>query len=195
MQSLPIISPKLAQENYLSDSFSLDRTRAQRIKAVAKRFGKMSASCKISICIPAYRESSLLRNTLLNYTIYQTDLEGVPLNPELFEVNILINRPNEFSERDTLMLDVIREFKTEFPAYHINIAEIIYDFHEKAVMGLIFKDIADAVILRNMKRNISTRDKSRLILRTAGADVEALNPLLLSRTLTLFTDQSIIAHR
>jgi hypothetical protein len=72
---------------------------------------------------------------------------------------------------------------------------VIYDFPDKAIMGLIFKDIADATILRNLHRDVPTTTKSRLVLRTAGADVEALNPMLLSRTLSIFSDKSIVAHR
>lgn len=113
----------------------------------------------------------------------------------MFEINILINRPNKDSIRDMLMLDVIQEFCTDHPEYHINVAEVEYDFGDKAIMGLIFKDIADAVILRNLARDVTQEEKSLLILRTAGADVEALNPELLSRTIRLFDDKNIVAHR
>lgn len=166
-----------------------------RIETIAEQLGVMETTCHISICIPAYRESSLLRNTLENYTHHQMLDNGEPLDPKLFEINILINSPNENATRDMAMYDVIEEFRSEFPQYHINTAEVIYDFPDKAIMGLIFKDIADATILRNLKRDVSRDIQSRLILRTAGADVEALNPKLLSRTLSIFANRDIVAHR
>ncbi len=155
----------------------------------------MHPLCQISVCIPAYRESGLIRNTLEHYTLNQNTPEGKPLNPDFFEINILINRPNEDSERDILMLEEIRIFQSEYPQYHINIAEMLYEFPKKAVIGTIFKDIVDAVIIRNLSRKVPNDTKSRLIIRTAGADVEALNPFLLSRTMTVFSDRHIAAHR
>lgn len=94
----------------------------------------MNPSCRISVCIPAYRESSLLRNTLENYTIHQVTSDRKPLNPELFEINILINSPHRNSVRDIVMLEVIEEFCADYPQYHINVAEVVYDFPDKAVM-------------------------------------------------------------
>ena len=46
-----------------------------------------------------------------------------------------------------------------------------------------------------MEREISDEKKSQLILRTAGADVEALNPLFFTRTLSIFSDSAVVAHR
>lgn len=186
--------PHLIQQSYMEEILS-DSERNERIKNIAHDLGNMGEFCRVAVCIPAYRESSLIRNTLENYTIHQKTHEGAQLNPETFEINILINRPNKDSERDMLMLEVIKQFCREYPVYHVNVAEVEYDFQDKAVMGLIFKDIADAVILRNLARTVSPEEKSHLIIRTAGADVEALNPQLLSRTITLFSDKSIIAHR
>lgn len=137
----------------------------------------------------------MIRNTLENYTVFQKNTDGTALNPDVFEINILVNRPNEYSERDVHMFHEIQNFKKEYPKYHINVAEVLYDFPKKAVIGTIFKDIADASILRNLSREVSSTIKSRLIIRTAGADVEALNPLLLSRTLAIFSDTGIVAHR
>jgi hypothetical protein len=186
--------PHLVQQSYMEEILS-DSERNERIKNIANDLGNMGEFCRVAVCIPAYRESSLIRNTLENYTIHQKTHEGVQLDPETFEINILINRPNKDSERDMLMLEVIEQFCSEYPAYHINVAEVEYDFQDKAIMGLIFKDIADAVIVRNLARTVSPEEKARLVLRTAGADVEALNPELLLRTIKLFSDKSIIAHR
>lgn len=93
------------------------------------------------------------------------------------------------------MLEEIQQFRSEYPEYRINVAEVVYDFPKKPIIGLIFKDIVDAVILRNLSRNIPEMNKSKLILRTAGADVEALNPLFIARTLSVFSDSRIVAHR
>jgi hypothetical protein len=150
--------PHLVQQSYMEEILS-DSDRNERIKNIANDLGTMGDFCRVAVCIPAYRESSLIRNTLENYTIHQKTHEGVQLDPETFEINILINRPNKDSERDMLMLEVIEQFCNEYPAYHVNVAEVEYDFQDKAIMGLIFKDIADAVIIRNLARDSITRRK------------------------------------
>lgn len=194
MLALSPITSLLEQEKYRQNILQ-DEARTDRLCSIAESLGNMSQSCRIAVCIPAYRESSLMRNTLENYTIHQVASDGTPLDPELFEINILINSPHRNSVRDIVMFEVIEEFCADYPQYRINVAEVVYDFPDKAVMGLIFKDIADAVIHRNLSRDVTDEEKSRLILRTAGADVEALNPLLLSRTLRIFSDTAIVAHR
>lgn len=93
------------------------------------------------------------------------------------------------------MLEEIQTFKKNHPEYRINTAEVTYNFEKKPVIGLIFKDIVDATILRNLSRYTSEKEKSRLIVRTAGADVEGLNPYLISRTLRAFSDPRVLAHR
>ena len=106
-----------------------------------------------------------------------------------------MNRPNSDSLRDLQMLEEVRKFQNKHPEYKINISEVTYDFEKGPIIGLIFKDLVDAVLIRNLSRNTSEKQKSGLIIRTAGADSEALNPLLISRTLEKFSDPSIIAHR
>lgn len=185
----------LRQEVYISEEKERSPDRISRINQIATDLGKMRTGCQMAVCIPAYRESGIIANTLRNYTIFQTDSQGARLSPDVFEINILINRPNDTIEHDYKMLEEIQAFQASYPEYQINIASVTYDFPKKPIIGTIFKDIADAVIVRNLERNIPDNQKSRLILRTAGADVEALNPLLLSRTLATFADPSVVAHR
>lgn len=185
----------LKQAAYILDEKHRSSIRMSRINQIARELGNMRNGCQMSVCIPAYRESGIIVNTLRNYTVFQTDSLGAQLSPDLFEINILINRPNETIEHDQKMLEEIQDFQLSHPEYQINVASVTYDFPKKPIIGTIFKDIADAVILRNLERNIPDGSKSRLILRTAGADVEALNPLLLSRTIAAFSDSSVVAHR
>jgi len=197
--SLPLHSESfyhhLKQEVYITAEMAQNPAKAARVTAIAAELGNMRESCQMSVCIPAYRESGIISNTLNNYTTFQTNAAGYKFSPELFEINILINRPNGTIEHDAAMLEEIRAFQAEYPEYQINVASVTYDFQKKPIIGTIFKDIADAVILRNLARNTTNSQKSRLILRTAGADVEALNPQLLSRTVTTFSDTSVVAHR
>lgn len=91
-------------------------------------------SCKIAVCIPAYREAGIIENTLAHYTRYQTCMAGKVLNPELFEINILVNRPNSLVERDECMHQEIQAFRRKYPEYRINLAEVVYDFQDKPVI-------------------------------------------------------------
>ena len=185
----------IAQNHYIHTQFMNNSLHREHVCSVAASLGDMHTSCCISICIPAYQEWSVIYNTLEHYTIWQITPDGKPLHPDMFEINILINRPNPTTPIDKNMLEEIKRFQTLHPEYHIHTAEVVYDFGIKPKIGQIFKDIVDAVILRNTKRTVSTKAKERIIIRTAGADVEALNPLLLSRTISIFEDQTVIAHR
>lgn len=185
----------LHQRDYLESDNFWNTERLNRVKNIATAFGPMKNECKISVCIPAYRESGIISNTLEHYTTNQLSSFWDKLNPELFEINILINRPNKDTEQDFEMIKEIQDFISKNPEYQINIAEAVYDFEWRPVIWLIFKDIVDAVIMRNLSRNILDKDMSRLIVRTAWADVEALNPFLLSRTISIFSDESVVAHR
>lgn len=186
----------LFQEKYIKEQLSQDHLRAERLKNIVSDLGPMNENCKISICIPAYRESWIIANTLKHYTLHQIDHTGKSLDPNIFEINILINKPNADTPDDEAMQEEIQAFRKTYCEYHINIAQVTYDFPKKPIIGLIFKDIADAVIMRNLSRtSLWEKEKSRLILRTAGADVESLNPLLLSRTLSIFSNSNVVAHR
>lgn len=181
------------QESYVNKI--LGQERGPVIDTIAKSLGPMARQCRLSVCIPAYRESGVLERTLTEYTLRQVMPDGQPVDPESFEVNLLLNRPNASDPRDEGMVRIIEDFRARHPQYHVNVAEITYDFAGRAPIGRIFADIADAVVLRNTERPVSEQARSRLILRTAGADVEALNPLLISRTLSVFEDHSVVAHR
>lgn len=185
----------LEQERYIDRQFGSSKERMQRIQKIAEEFWTMSPDCRLSVCIPAYKEAGIITNTLKNYTLFQTFPDGTPFDPALFEINILVNRPNPNREHDRTMMDEILEFRRNHPQYHINLAEVTYNFEKKPVIWLIFKDIVDAVILRNLSRLGSEEQKSKLIIRTAWADVEALNPIFISRTLKAFSQPWVIAHR
>lgn len=188
--------PYLFQEQYIEEQLSQDHLRAERLKNIVSDLGPMKEGCKLSICIPAYRESWIIANTLKHYTLHQIDHTGKPLDPDIFEINILVNKPNTDTPDDEDMLDEINEFKKAYSEYQIHVAQVVYNFPQKPIIWLIFKDIADAVVMRNLSRtSLSEKEKSRLILRTAGADVESLNPLLLSRTLSIFSNSNVVAHR
>jgi len=62
--------PHLVQQSYMEEILS-DSERNERIKNIAHDLGNMGEFCRVAVCIPAYRESSLIRNTLENYTVYQ----------------------------------------------------------------------------------------------------------------------------
>lgn len=49
--------PYLFQEKYIKEQLSQDHLRAERLKNIVSDLGPMKEDCKLSICIPAYRES------------------------------------------------------------------------------------------------------------------------------------------
>jgi len=190
------LEQNLFQQDYISQQLLENPDRKDKLEKLVSMFWPMKNDCRLSVCIPAYRESWIISNTLRHYTLNQLWNDWNVLEPKLFEINILINKPNQDTPDDIDMLKEIEDFKSAYPEYNINIANIVYDFWKKPIIWLIFKDIADSVIIRNLSRSeVSDKDKSNLILRTAWADVESLNPFLLSRTISIFSDSNVVAHR
>lgn len=74
-------------------------------------------NCMISVVIPVRDEAAFLQKTLESF-LKQTDLRGVPLDGEIFEIIVLLNNCRDDSVK------IARKFQTENPQLNLHICEI-----------------------------------------------------------------------
>lgn len=179
------------QQSYLDDVYGKNKTE---LIDLAVQIPQMSTHCLLAINLPAYREGKTIYRALAEYTIKQKDKTGKPLFPQLFEINILLNRP-----RSTLPFDLwtereILRFKQDYPHYQINLLKKTFQFTHRPLMGTIYKILADLAIYRSLHRADSPQ-QARFLLRTGGADAREKNPYFLSHLLEIFEQPSVAVYR
>ena len=85
------LESSLFQLDYISQQLLKNPDRKIKLEKLVSMFWPMKNDCRLSVCIPAYRESWIISNTLRHYTLNQFWNDWKVLDPELFEINILIN--------------------------------------------------------------------------------------------------------
>ena len=157
------------QEDYIS-------TECGKNKEVLENFNKqhpMWKDVEISFWIPV-KEYEDIDKTLHSITEWQT------LDPQKYEVVLLLNRPNNKTDFDKKTKEKILKFKLAHPEYSIHLFEHTFDFSDKAKMWEIYKLLWDTIIYRNVQRkNIKWMDMKKvrnLIMKTWWADSTEKNP-------------------
>lgn len=176
---------------YLEAVYGLQKTE---LMDLAAQIPQMLESCKLSINLPAYREARTIYLTLFEYTVKQKTPLGEFLSPNLFEINVLLNRPQPTIPFDEKTEQEILRFKKNYPQYRINLLKKTFHFDKNPLMGTIYKTLADLAIYRNLQRHDS-HQQERLILRTGGADAREKNPLFLFHSLEIFKNPKLAVYR
>ncbi len=142
---------------------------------------EMSPECKISVIIPAWMEGGNIYNLLDLYS-QQTDKEGNPLNPNLYEFNICINRKTG-SEPDN-SVEEIQRFIADKAAQGINVninyIDVQFDPPYNNV-GNARKVITDLVLLRSLQRE---NQESALYVETEDADLTRISSRTIINAIT-----------
>jgi len=162
----------------------------------------MKNSCRMSLLMPAFSEELNIEESLRGWTEQQ--VFGTPINPDLFEILILINRPNENAKADKTKERAL-EFIQKNPEFSIHVVEHCFNFPTEPIevevngiitpvarsirMGLIFKLAADLAIVRNLARD--SPHKGNHLIHPTGADVYARNPRFIQNVLNSFSDQQV----
>ncbi len=179
-----------------------ERSFFAELKQINSQLPPMKEECRFSIVIPAYLEEQNIQDTLKDWVEQFTE-NGEPLDPDLFEIIVLINRPNKDVEFDETY-EKIQELKEhpDYQRYNIHTIKKTFNFPpsgkaeevkfgDKTVtvkggvrMGLVYTLPADLVVLRNSKRK-NSEEKANLLMKTGGADAFARNPEYINRVLKL----------
>lgn len=153
---------------------------------LSSQISDLHQDCKFSINLPAYREWEHIYKTLYEYSVKQLNDDWTRLNPNYYEINVFLNRPNSNIEFDKKTEDEILRFKREHPEIKVNLVKHTFNFEWRPSMGLIYKTMADLSLFRKVKRD---NWKERvLIIRNWWADALDKNRFFLSHVIRQFED-------
>ncbi|MFA7685541.1 MAG: hypothetical protein WCX95_01935 [Candidatus Gracilibacteria bacterium] len=179
------------QQEYLAREYG---PKMRLPKALASQIPAMHPECRMSINLPAYKEGPNIYKALYEYTVRQTHPDGTPVNPNHFEINVFLNKPNSGAKFDKATSAEVARFQKDHPQYHVNIIEHSFNFTGKPVMGEIYKTMADTAVYRNLQRGDGV-NKEKLILRTGAADAKEKSPLLLDSVISNFENPKLAVYK
>lgn len=154
----------------------LDRQRREipehvkKVENIASSMAPMSEKCRVSINVPAYMEGKNLRHWLEQFS-HQVDKKGNPIDPETYELNIIINRAEGKTPDNSV--EVVDKFIADYKASHggvapkVNYCDVIID-KNNANVGYARKIITDVTLLRSVNR---PRQDGCLYIESEDADV------------------------
>lgn len=140
--------------SYLESQYASSPEYKNYVEGLASAMGPMNDKCRVAVNIPAWLEEKNLPGLLTQY-FDQKDKDGNPLDPELYEVNIIINR-KEGTPGDA-SAQVIEKFMADYSAQHggrrPNVRYVDVEFKpENATVGYARKVLTDAVLARSLAR-------------------------------------------
>jgi adenylate kinase family enzyme len=154
---------------YLDKEKAQNRNHWDMVEKVANSMEPMENAARVAINVPAWMEARNLQNFLEEYT-KQVDKSGNPLDPNLFEINILINRKTGTTPDNST--EVINKFIAEFqnkngfkPKINYYDVELDPPFNN---VGYARKLLTDAILLRSLRRDAQTNP---LYIETEDADM------------------------
>ncbi len=112
----------------------------------------MTNENRVSINIPAHMEEKSIYTALQEYA-QQTNRDGTPLNPRLFEINILVNRRDDMAPDGTVaeIQRFIADSRAQGKDYHINYVDVTFD-RDHANVGHARKVLTDLNLMRSLQR-------------------------------------------
>lgn len=155
LDHLSAISPICAdlRNRLLRESFPMTTPKSFSENLSASE-AKMEKECKVAVNIPVHAKERNLLRTLEEYA-KQVDFDGNFLDPNLFEVNLLINAKDTEKFDESLILDQIRIFRERNPSIKVNIYHHRYK-GEKATISQIRADLANIVLARGDEGGVNT---------------------------------------
>ncbi|MBT7736556.1 hypothetical protein HN709_02615, partial [Candidatus Peregrinibacteria bacterium] len=180
-----------AQEAYLAKEYGPEATL---VKELASQIPAMHPECRMSISLPARNEAANIYKALHEYTVRQKTSKGEPVNPDHFEINVFINKPNAKAKPSAETVAEVERFKADHPEYHVNIIFHTFNFKGGPIMGEIYKTMVDTAVYRNTQRADGAA-KERLILRSGGADAKEKSPLFLESVMKAFENPRLGVYK
>ncbi len=179
------------QEAYLRAEYGPEMRLPREL---ASQIPAMHPECKMSISLPAYKEGSNIYKALYEYTVRQKTADGQSVNPNHFEINVFLNKPNGRASFDAATEAEVLRFQRDHPQFRINLIKHSFGFSGRPVMGEIYKTMVDTAVYRNTKRADGV-NKERLILRSGGADAKEKSPLFLDSVLKAFENPRLAVYK
>lgn len=139
----------------------------------------MEPECRLSVIIPAKCEEKNIYDTLSSYA-QQIDKNGNPLNPNMWEINIVVNIKEEEDHDGTY--DEVLRFKKDNPHIHVNALEITLQ-KKWAHVGFLRKLLSDISLTRSYQRK---EQKGPHYIESDDADLIWVDPHLVNTIISTF---------
>ena len=155
----------------------------KELKGYEKTIEPMHEKCRVAINIPARFEEVNLPNLLDQYVKQvEVDGSGAEVDKDTFEINIIVNRKEgEDSDRS---LEVVDEWKSKNPGYHVNVIDVVFP-KEKANVGTARKYITDLTLMRSVNRQASD---GPLYIESEDADLFSVDKRTVSKLIKDFDE-------
>jgi len=148
-----------------------------------KNLQPMHEKCRVCVTIPARLEEKNIANLLEQYS-KQVDENNKPLDPELYEINIIVNKKK--SEVGDKTMEEIEKWKRKNPEINVNAIDITFD-DKKGCVGLARKYITDLSLLRSVLRQKQSRP---LYMESEDADLFGVDKRTISKLIKDFDKNS-----
>ena len=160
-------------EAYLKTLETKEPSHSKLINELAAKLPPMKEKTRAAVNVPAWLEGKNIRVLLNEYT-KQVDKNGNELDPDLYEINIIVNRKTG-TPSDNSVAEIER-FKTEAQAkgknYNINYVDIEFDEPFNNV-GNARRVITDTTLVRSLARPTQT---GQLYIESEDADLLRVDP-------------------
>ncbi|MDR2063709.1 MAG: hypothetical protein LBQ02_02880 [Candidatus Nomurabacteria bacterium] len=155
---------------YIERQRQRDPAHIARVEAVANKLPPIGNEVRVAVNVPAYMEEKNIYHFLEEY-MKQKDPQGNRLNPQTFEINVMVNR-REGTPPDNTVGEIerfIRDYNTNNAGSPANINYYDIELDEShANVGYARKLITDATLMRNLQRANQT---SPLYIESEDADI------------------------
>ncbi len=143
----------------------------------------MDENCRVSVNIPAWMEGKTIYRLLSQYT-QQTNPDGTPIDPSLFEINIIINRKTGAASDESVaeIERFLADMRTDGKDFRINYLDVEFDPPLNNV-GHARKVITDLTMLRSRKR---PSQSGSLYIESEDADLLTVDPRVITNVITSF---------
>ena len=161
--------------NYINELRSKDQNYVTNLESLASsaKMTPMTNECRVSINIPAWMEGKNMYRVLSDY-VKQTDENGNRLDPNTFEINIIVNRKTG-STPDNSVAEIerfIAESRARGENYRVNYIDLEFNPPLNNV-GHARKVLTDLTLLRSLRRTGQTQ---ALYVESEDADLVQIDP-------------------
>ena len=175
----------------------------EELESLNSKLPAMDPNTRFTAVIPVYNEQDKIQNAIRGWVEQLQSQTGEPLDPNLLEIIIFVNKPNEQAQFDKTV-DRIEELKKDpkYKDYKIHVVQKTFNFPLKdesveingekvkvpkgRKMGIIYGMATDLAILRNANRETPDEVKANHIIKPGGADAYARSPYYIEQTLEVF---------
>ncbi len=142
--------------------------------------GAMHADCRACVAIPSWLEGKNIYNLLCTYT-QQKDATGRSIDPNLYEIAIIINRKKgtEPDETDGEIQRFMKDTNYQYNIKYIDV-ELPSPFNN---VGTARKILTDVLLYRSSHRS---SQPSPLYILSEDADLTGVDPSTISKTIEVF---------